>query len=372
MKVHRKIDAFRGDAALSSWIYRITFNTAMSRLRSARAEPRDRSAGSRTSASPEQPDRQPSEPADWSSLADDQVLRGQMRERLIASLTHLPEVYRVPVILRDIQGLSTEEASAVLEVKPQTLKSRLHRGRLMLREHLADFAGGVMLHAREVTRASAEPGSAHVSLRRRSVRSRSPSAFAPAASAPARAPGSRRGPSSTGIEHDRRPHRSGVRDHEAREPAPRSVRDALRRRAPRRRRARTGPAATGRESAPPARRSRAPASATTAAARRRRLFPRDDRVRAAARRRRAARLRRRTVERHAGERAQRRLERQRRRSDHVRARQVQLGDRRRHQLALRRAGEEDRRAVSGALTSWRTSARPPRPRARRSRRRRRR
>ena len=55
----------------------------------------------------------------------------------------------MPVILRDIQGLSTEEASAVLNVKPQTLKSRLHRGRLMLREHLADFAGGVMLHARE-------------------------------------------------------------------------------------------------------------------------------------------------------------------------------------------------------------------------------
>jgi RNA polymerase sigma-70 factor (ECF subfamily) len=53
------------------------------------------------------------------------------------------------VILRDIQGLSTEEASAVLKVKPQTLKSRLHRGRLMLREHLSDFAGGVMMHGRE-------------------------------------------------------------------------------------------------------------------------------------------------------------------------------------------------------------------------------
>ncbi len=72
-----------------------------------------------------------------------------MRERLIESLTRLPEVYRVPVILRDIQGLSTEEASAVLKVKPQTLKSRLHRGRLMLREHLSDFAGGIALHARD-------------------------------------------------------------------------------------------------------------------------------------------------------------------------------------------------------------------------------
>jgi RNA polymerase sigma-70 factor (ECF subfamily) len=149
LKVHRKIDAFRGDAALSSWIYRITFNTAMSRLRSGRAS-RMSEVQNHEHAQADEPERLPAEPADWSALADDHVLRLQMRERLIASLAHLPEVYRVPVILRDIQGLSTEEASAVLRVKPQTLKSRLHRGRLMLREHLADFAGGVMMHSREV------------------------------------------------------------------------------------------------------------------------------------------------------------------------------------------------------------------------------
>jgi RNA polymerase sigma-70 factor (ECF subfamily) len=149
LKVHRKIDAFRGDAALSSWIYRITFNTAMSRLRSGRVS-RMSEVQNHEHALADEPERLPAEPADWSALADDHVLRLQMRERLIASLAHLPEVYRVPVILRDIQGLSTEEASAVLRVKPQTLKSRLHRGRLMLREHLADFAGGVMMHSREV------------------------------------------------------------------------------------------------------------------------------------------------------------------------------------------------------------------------------
>ena len=48
-------------------------------------------------------------------------------------------------MLRDIQGLSTEEASAMLRVKDQTLKSRLHRGRLILRKQLADFAGGLAL-----------------------------------------------------------------------------------------------------------------------------------------------------------------------------------------------------------------------------------
>jgi len=147
LKVYRKIEAFRGDAALSSWIYRITFNTAMSRLRSARA---NRSA---EVAAPESNiDGVPqvaSEPADWTSLADDQVMRAQMRKKLIDSLGRLPEVYRVPVLLRDINGLSTEEASAILKVKPQTLKSRLHRGRLILRKHMGEFSGGLALHPRE-------------------------------------------------------------------------------------------------------------------------------------------------------------------------------------------------------------------------------
>jgi RNA polymerase sigma-70 factor (ECF subfamily) len=148
MKVHRKIGAFRGDAALSSWIYRITFNTAMSRLRTNRySRPREVQAADVVTEAGEV--SQP-EPADWSSLADDRVLRSQMRMRLIDALTLLPEVYRVPVILRDIQGLSTEEASAILKVKPQTLKSRLHRGRLILREHLGDFAGALTLHEREI------------------------------------------------------------------------------------------------------------------------------------------------------------------------------------------------------------------------------
>jgi RNA polymerase sigma-70 factor (ECF subfamily) len=150
MKVYRKIDAFRGDAALSSWIYRITFNTAMSRLRGGRAS-KAAEVSQRQESAYAEADRTPQEPADWSALADDQVLRSEMRARLIEALTHLPTVYRVPVLLRDIQGLSTEEASAVLRVKPQTLKSRLHRGRLILRQHLGDFAGGIALHPREST-----------------------------------------------------------------------------------------------------------------------------------------------------------------------------------------------------------------------------
>jgi RNA polymerase sigma-70 factor (ECF subfamily) len=147
MKVVGKLDAFRGDAALSSWIYRITFNTAMSRLRSTRFSRPLEVPGADVGPRGQDGQTRALDPADWSSLADDEVLRSQVRSRLAEALTGLPMVYRIPVLLRDIHGLSTEEASAVLRVKVQTLKSRLHRGRLILRERLADFAGGLSLHA---------------------------------------------------------------------------------------------------------------------------------------------------------------------------------------------------------------------------------
>ena len=140
-----KIGAFRGDAALSSWIYRITFNTAMSRLRTAQYQHTQKKEVSMTPDGDEAA-AAPYDVADWTGLADEQVLRSELRHRLARAIQALPAIYRAPVLLRDIQGMSTEEASAVLRVKDQTLKSRLHRGRLILRAQLADFAGGLTLH----------------------------------------------------------------------------------------------------------------------------------------------------------------------------------------------------------------------------------
>jgi len=143
MKVYRKVGSFRGDSALSSWIYRITFNAAMSRLREFKQN---------LPAAPELArDNDAARPVtrdvvDWSPLADEEVFRAELRRTLVDALKDLPALYRTPVILRDVQGLSTEEASAILHVKEQTLKSRLHRGRLMLREQLSTFAGGLQLH----------------------------------------------------------------------------------------------------------------------------------------------------------------------------------------------------------------------------------
>lgn len=84
--------------------------------------------------------------SDWSSLADDELYRMELRQRLVSALATLPVIYRRPVLFRDVQGLSTDEADGMLKFKPQTLKSRLHHGRLILRKQLAEFSSGLALH----------------------------------------------------------------------------------------------------------------------------------------------------------------------------------------------------------------------------------
>ncbi len=145
-KVYRKVAAFRGDSALASWIYRITFNTAMSRLRTAKYQRAQTEELTLTAYDGDETGSSSYDVADWSDMADEQVLRSELRRRVFAAILALPAIYRAPVMLRDIQGMSTEEASERLRVKDQTLKSRLHRGRLILRRQLADFAGGLTLH----------------------------------------------------------------------------------------------------------------------------------------------------------------------------------------------------------------------------------
>ena len=89
--------------------------------------------------------RTPRQPADWSQMPDEELLRAQLRHAVTEAISELPEIYRAPVVLRDIHGLTTEEASSRLRLKDQTLKSRLHRGRVMLRQRLRVF-DGLTLH----------------------------------------------------------------------------------------------------------------------------------------------------------------------------------------------------------------------------------
>jgi RNA polymerase sigma-70 factor (ECF subfamily) len=77
--------------------------------------------------------------ADWSALPEDQLLRAEMKQVLDRAIGELSETYRPVVLLRDVEELSTGETAQILELSEETVKQRLHRGRLALRRKLDEY-----------------------------------------------------------------------------------------------------------------------------------------------------------------------------------------------------------------------------------------
>jgi len=128
--VVRKIDLFRGDAAFGSWVYRIVANTAYQKLRA------------RGARRPEVPLDDVGESVavhDWSREIDDPLLQEELGRVLTAAMDALPVDYRVPIVLHDVEGLSNPEIADALGLSLPNVKSRVHRGRLLLRKRLNDY-----------------------------------------------------------------------------------------------------------------------------------------------------------------------------------------------------------------------------------------
>ncbi|RWC55033.1 RNA polymerase sigma factor [Mesorhizobium sp.] len=138
VRAFANLDAFRGDSSLATWLSRIVINEALGRLRKRR----------KTVALPENPQaeiiRFPLNPSDdpERTMAQRQIL--QLVER---ATDGLPDVYRTVFMARVIEGLSIEETADLLGVRPQTVKTRLHRARALVRKALDDQIGPVLLDA---------------------------------------------------------------------------------------------------------------------------------------------------------------------------------------------------------------------------------
>jgi RNA polymerase sigma-70 factor (ECF subfamily) len=126
---------FHGDARISTWLHRIAVNAALMRLRSKKRRPEDSID-----------DLLPSFQADghhaeqfrsWDEPADVALSRRETASFVREAIDRLPESYRVVLLLRDIDGLSTEEAAKMLDITTNAVKIRLHRARMALRTLLA-------------------------------------------------------------------------------------------------------------------------------------------------------------------------------------------------------------------------------------------
>jgi len=134
----RKIDSFEGRAALGTWIYRVTTNAALLKRRGKRAQvevsleehlPTFKDDGHREG------DRSYLL-ADWSQTPEAELLDGEARHVLAGAIDQLPNAYRAVLILRDVEELTNEEAAQILGESVASIKSRLHRARMALREQL--------------------------------------------------------------------------------------------------------------------------------------------------------------------------------------------------------------------------------------------
>jgi RNA polymerase sigma-70 factor (ECF subfamily) len=134
LQVVRKLDTFRGEADLSTWLHRVTVNAALTHRRK-QAPQRAREAS--TSVRHLEDSGQPASPVScWGAAPDRQLISNEMRECIEKAIRGLPQMYRDPFVLSDIEGLPNAEIGELLGLSLPAVKSRLHRARLLLREAL--------------------------------------------------------------------------------------------------------------------------------------------------------------------------------------------------------------------------------------------
>jgi RNA polymerase sigma-70 factor (ECF subfamily) len=137
LKAFRHISTFRGEAKFSTWLLQITINEA--RMRKRRMTIRAMESINETD---EKDDYRPREFADWREIPSESLERKEVRNALTAALNTLEEKYRSVFVMRDIQHMSIEETSKVLDITQAAVKTRLLRARLMLRDLLSPGLNG--------------------------------------------------------------------------------------------------------------------------------------------------------------------------------------------------------------------------------------
>ncbi len=136
LRVFQKLDEFKGESSFSSWLYRVAVNTTYMKLR-------DKKGASMISLNEigklidEQMVKSGS--SQWIARPDDELLTEEALKIISDAIEQLPDDFKTVLILRDVEGLSTEEVGKILGLTVPAVKSRLHRARLFLRKKLEDF-----------------------------------------------------------------------------------------------------------------------------------------------------------------------------------------------------------------------------------------
>ena len=143
LKAFAHLDTFRGHASLPTWLTRIVLNEALGRVRRRKTTV----ALSEIDTAPQSADVLTFPTSAHFQDPEAAASRAQIRRVLEQAVEGLPEAFRLVFILRDIEEMSIEETAAHLELRPETVKTRLHRARRLLRKSLDDKFASVLSDA---------------------------------------------------------------------------------------------------------------------------------------------------------------------------------------------------------------------------------
>ncbi|HSF16497.1 MAG TPA: RNA polymerase sigma factor [Vicinamibacteria bacterium] len=134
VNAYTHLEQFAGRARFSTWLTRIALHEALLRVRrGARMEPLD--------AMKDKNDEVPTDGVTTALNPEEETLTGELRVVLESSLDAIPEIYRSVFVLREVEGLDTMETAECLGVSEDTVKTRLHRARNLLRAEVFERAG---------------------------------------------------------------------------------------------------------------------------------------------------------------------------------------------------------------------------------------
>ena len=137
LKAYQNLAAFREDCKFSTWIFRITVNQSLMKLRKQRATKEQ----SLDDDLRDESDMLPIEVSDWAPNPEQLYWASELRDILIRCLEELSPISRTVFVLRDIEGLTIDQTAEVLSVSETAVKARLWRARLQLREGLTKYFG---------------------------------------------------------------------------------------------------------------------------------------------------------------------------------------------------------------------------------------
>ncbi|MCH8089007.1 MAG: sigma-70 family RNA polymerase sigma factor [Chloroflexi bacterium] len=129
LSAYKAYSSFRGQSQVSTWLYRITVNACLMKIRKEKKAKLLTQTGIEDVNIP-----------DWTGEPGKAAVNAELRRALEEAVARLPHDLRIAVVLRDAQGYSGQETADILEISVASLKSRLHRARVLLRKHLEDVA----------------------------------------------------------------------------------------------------------------------------------------------------------------------------------------------------------------------------------------